>query len=316
VTLPARVQDAIGARLRRLDPASQKLLVAAAVIGTRFTFENLCQVAEVPERAALDALDVLVRARVLREENQDGWYAFSHDTIQATVYEAAGAARRRMLHRRVLAVLEQRGTSAADLADHALAAGLYEQSVAYRVAAGNAALEARAVQDAIAHYEQARTDIGDNGPMAATSLTIGQIGQLYLHLAQAHELDANVEQARTAYQALRTLAHEHWAPRIEITALSHLALLASRTAERDTALALLWEARQVAEQSGDSDALRDIETLDAEVAHQPVPMTDSGGAVRTEMPVHGNAGRLWPTQWAARSALRAASTVISRTSAA
>jgi hypothetical protein len=317
MALPVRVQDVVGARLRRLDPASRELLVAAAVIGTRFTFEHLCQVAELPEGTALDALDVLVRARVLREENQEGWYTFSHDTIQATVYAAAGAARRRIFHRRALAMLAQRGTPAADLADQALAAGLHEQSVLYRVAAGDAALEARAVQDAIAHYERARTYLGDGGPVSMTSLTIGQIGQLYLHLGQAYELDADVEQARAVYQDLRTLAHERWAPRIEITALSHLVLLTGRTADRDTALALLWEARQVAEQSGDPDALRDIDALDADVSRELVPVTNPGAAaVAAETQVHGNAGRLWPTQWAARSATLATSTLRSRTPAA
>src|SRR5262249_39572772 len=140
------------------------------------------------------------------------------------------------------------------------------------------------------------------------------IGQLYLHLGQAYELDADVEQARAVYQALRALAHERWAPRIEITALSHLVLLAGRTADRDTALALLWEARQVAEQSGDPDALRDIDALDAEVARGLVPVTDLGAAaVAAETHVHGNAGRLWPTHWAARSATLATSTLRSRT---
>src|SRR5919201_130891 len=194
--LPIRVQEVVGARLRRLDPASRELLVAGAVGGTRFTFEHLCQVAELPERAALDALDVLVRAR-----------------------------------------------------------GLREQSVAYSVAAGDAALAARAVQDAITHYERARACVGAGGPVLVTSLAIAQLGQLYLHLGRAYELDNNVEHARMAYQALRTLAHERWATRLEIAALTRLALLAGRAADRDTALALLWEARQVAEASDDRDAL-------------------------------------------------------------
>ena len=286
--LPIRVQEVVGARLRRLDPASRELLVAGAVGGTRFTFEHLCEVAELPERAALDALDVLVRARVLREEDEEGWYTFSHDAIQATAYAEAGAARRRVLHRRALAVLERLGTPAADLADQALAAGLREQSVAYSMAAGDAALAARAVQDAITHYERARACVGAGGPVLVTSLAIAQLGQLYLHLGRAYELDNNVEHARMAYQALRTLAHERWATRLEIAALTHLALLAGRAADRDTALALLWEARQVAEASDDRDALMEIDTQHAEVARHLAPVTGRGAAtVDKETQVRG-----------------------------
>jgi tetratricopeptide (TPR) repeat protein len=264
------------------------LLVAGAVVGRRFTFEHLCQVAELPERAALDALDVLVRARVLREEDEEGWYAFSHDAIHATVYAEAGVARRRVLHRRALAALEQLGAPAADLAEQALAVGLREQGIAYSVAAGGAALEARAVQNAITHYERARACVRAGGPVLATSLAIAQLGQLYLHLARAYELDNDVEQAREVYQALRALAHERCATHVEIAALTHLALLAGRAADRDTMLALLWEARQVAEARGDPDALREIDALYAEVARHLAPVTGPGvAAVATETQVHG-----------------------------
>jgi hypothetical protein len=132
LALPLRVREVVRTRLRRLDPASRELLLAGAIVGTRFTFEHLCQVAELPERAALSALDVLVRARVLREEAEEGWYSFSHGAIQATAYAEAGAARRCVLRRRAQAVVERLGTPAADLADRAqAAAGL--QSRAYEL---------------------------------------------------------------------------------------------------------------------------------------------------------------------------------------
>jgi DNA-binding SARP family transcriptional activator len=231
--LPLRVQEVVRARLRRLDPASRELLVAGAIVGTRFTFEHLCQVAELPERAALDALDVLVRARVLREEDEEGWYTFSHDVIQATAYAEAGAARRRVLRRRALAVLERLGTPAADLADQA---------------------------------------------------------QAGLH-SRAYERDDDVEQACTAYQALCTPAHERWATRVEIAALTHQALLVGRAADRDTALALLWEVRQGAEASGDRDALMEIDAQHGEVARHLSPVTGRGAAtVDKEAQGHGERG--------------------------
>jgi predicted ATPase len=71
--LPAHVQDVIAARLARLAPTARDLLVAAAALGTRFTFEQICRVAAVPEREALEALDALVRHQMLREEDEEGW---------------------------------------------------------------------------------------------------------------------------------------------------------------------------------------------------------------------------------------------------
>ena len=50
-------------------------------------------------------------------------YAFANDMLRDVVYTEAGDARRRLFHRRALAVLEAARDSAAVLAHHALDAG-------------------------------------------------------------------------------------------------------------------------------------------------------------------------------------------------
>src|SRR5205085_5619663 len=139
------------------------VLVAGAVPGSRFSAEHAYRVAAVEERAGLRALDALVRGRLLREM-EEGGYAFTHDLVQATVYQEAGEARRRLNHRRVLAVLEEEGAPATDLARHALAAGLRAPAVRHSVAAGEAAPAVLVVRDALGHYERARAAAEATGP--------------------------------------------------------------------------------------------------------------------------------------------------------
>jgi len=151
------VREVIRVRLGRLSPPAQVLLAAASVLGQGFDFARLCRVADLAEKEALPALDEVLRAHVLREIQQEravsgGAYGFSHDKLRDVTYEEAGAARRRVFHRHALEALDAAGAPAAELAHHALAAGLQEQALGHSLAAGDEALRLLAARDAIAHY--------------------------------------------------------------------------------------------------------------------------------------------------------------------
>lgn len=153
------VRDVIRIRLASLSPAAQVLLAAAAVLGRAFDFTRLSRVAGLDEGEGLLALDETLRAHLLRELVSEGLvpsgaYGFSHDKLRAVTYEEAGEARRRILHRRALEVLGE-DAAPAELAHHALAAGLPEQALGYSLAAGDAAMRVLAARDAIAHYSTA-----------------------------------------------------------------------------------------------------------------------------------------------------------------
>jgi tetratricopeptide (TPR) repeat protein len=81
-------------------------------------------------------------------------YVFGHDTIRDVVYVEAGDARRRVFHRRAFEALEG-VAQAAQLAHHALAAGLDEAGLQYSRAAGDEAVQLLASRDAIVHYTHA-----------------------------------------------------------------------------------------------------------------------------------------------------------------
>jgi len=164
--LPPSVRGVIRARLSRLSPAASDLLRAGAVLGRDFDFESLVGVAGLGEAEGLRGLDELIERHLLREEAGGGaeelllysspTYSFSHEKIRQVAYTEGGSARRRVLHRRAFEVLEERGAPPADLARHALAGGLAAPAFSYSVAAGDAAMEVFAVEDAIEHYERAR----------------------------------------------------------------------------------------------------------------------------------------------------------------
>ncbi len=165
--VPAGVRRIVQARLGPLSPTARDLLTAAAVLVQGFDFDFLCRVSHLPEDDALQALDAVVRARLLRETG-DGEagstrdqgrdrYVFAHDKIRDVVYAEAGDARRSVFHRRALDSLEAAGAPAAELARHALAAGQDDPALQYSVAAGDAAMRLLAARDAAAHYARAIT---------------------------------------------------------------------------------------------------------------------------------------------------------------
>jgi DNA-binding SARP family transcriptional activator len=148
------VRAVIEARFSRLSPDARALLEAGAVLGQAFDFERLRDVADLEERAALDALDELLRSRLLLETAS--LYAFSHDRVRETAYDGAGDARRRVYHRRAHHGLLGTKVSPADLARHALAAHLWLEGFQACVLAGDQATAVYAWRESAEHYGRAR----------------------------------------------------------------------------------------------------------------------------------------------------------------
>jgi hypothetical protein len=100
--VPGRLRKIVGGQLARLEPPARELLMAGAALGNRFTFDQLCGVAGVAESVAPDALDTLLRAGLLYEEQETGCYGFCYDALRAAVCAEAGAARRWLFQKRAL----------------------------------------------------------------------------------------------------------------------------------------------------------------------------------------------------------------------
>ena len=271
--LPQSVREVIRARLSRLSPTASEPLRAAAVLDRGFGFETLASVASLGETEGLEGLDELLERHLLREEaggregrsplDSSPSYSFTHEKIRQVAYTEMGHARRRLLHRRALEVLEDRGAPAAQLARQALAGGLAEQAFRYGVAAGDDAVEVFAVKDAIEHYGRARdllTEARTNSGQP-TKPSIPDLEHLYVQLGRTHVLTEEWGKAREAYEAMLALGREAGKARLEVIALNNLAILSfpQQDADPPRAKALLEEARRVAEEAGLEEALVETE---------------------------------------------------------
>jgi len=154
------VRDVLHARLARLSPHAGMVLTAVAIVGHRYSFELLARVSELSEQEVLSALDEVLRGSVLRETG--GTYQFAHDKFRELVYAEAGDARRRVFHRRAFEALEGDAVPPAELAQHAVAAGLNEHAFVLSVAAGDAAMRVLAAREAVEHYARARVIAEDH----------------------------------------------------------------------------------------------------------------------------------------------------------
>jgi DNA-binding NtrC family response regulator/tetratricopeptide (TPR) repeat protein len=160
--VPATVQAVLAARIDRIPPEEKALLQTAAVIGKDVPFALLRAVADLPEellRAGLMRLqgsEFLYETRLVPERE----YAFKHALSHEVAYAGLLQDRRRALHARIMAAIEQlyahRLTEQVDrLAHHALQGEVWDKAVTYFRQAGAKAAARSAYREAVACFEPA-----------------------------------------------------------------------------------------------------------------------------------------------------------------
>jgi len=259
------VLDLIRGWMQRISLPAAELLAAAAVLDQEASFDKLRTVAGLEEIQMLSALDELLARGLLLESDdvspalvRDVAYSFSHQKLREVVYSEAGAARRRILHRRAFETLQAGAAPAAELAHHALNAGLSVESFRYSLAAGNEAMGLFAARVAIVHYETAWRLAKQ---LAWPDVISGADRQgLYTSLGRAYELTDAWEQAQEVYQAMIDYAQEIEVEAMHCLGLNHLATVyANGFKDPQQAIALLEQARVVARQSRDRRGLAETE---------------------------------------------------------
>jgi DNA-binding SARP family transcriptional activator len=99
-----RVEDFVAARLDRLGETARQVVATAAVIGRDFPFALVARAGGAGERQTADAVEELVRRRIL--ETAGGELAFCHDWFRHVAYERLLPALRTVIHAAVGAALE------------------------------------------------------------------------------------------------------------------------------------------------------------------------------------------------------------------
>jgi DNA-binding CsgD family transcriptional regulator/tetratricopeptide (TPR) repeat protein len=138
--LPWSLAETLRRQVEDLEPAHQRLVEAAAVLGNRVPFDLLAAVTGLPEGELIGALRELVRQGVLTETGEDE-FAFRHALVREAIEERLLGRERRRLHEAALDALlamssdadagrggpgqAGRGPDWALLAKHARGAGRY-----------------------------------------------------------------------------------------------------------------------------------------------------------------------------------------------
>lgn len=231
LSIPRSVRELIQARLTKLSPRASELLTAGAVLGRQFNLHLLCQVAAQEEEGeGLKSLEELLTNYLLREHqageknSAELSYSFSHDKVLEVAYDEAGEARRRIYHRRAREALGAVNTPSAELARHAMAAGMSDQAFHDSVAAGDEALSLYAVSDAILHYSRSlefskRDQVAEDEP--------SKIRHLYTNFGRALELTDRHDAAFDLYKEMEASAMDRKDKKLELASLVAQATLSS-----------------------------------------------------------------------------------------
>ena len=195
VSVPGAIQEALQARLDRLDGDARELITTASVIGRSFGLPLLERV--LPRTRLVPTLSDLVWLQLVVEERGGAApeFRFRHGLVQEVAYGTLLESRRRELHLRVAeALLELHSDSPAEvyglLALHFAAADEPERAGEYLLKAGDAARAVYADEEAIELYGRALAFMertGDEVRARETLLRIGLMHHLTFDFRAANE---------------------------------------------------------------------------------------------------------------------------------
>ena len=106
--IPEGVREVLGRRLARLSPVANRLLAIGALFEVAFPLPVVCDVTDIDENEALDAIDEALTAQIVRPSGQFDTYAFTHALFRHTLVSELNPSRQVRAHRAVAEALEKR----------------------------------------------------------------------------------------------------------------------------------------------------------------------------------------------------------------
>jgi class 3 adenylate cyclase/tetratricopeptide (TPR) repeat protein len=290
-SVPATVQEVLGARIDRLPPAAKRVLQPAAVCGRVFPARLLEQL--VPDQSLAESLALLERENFLLAQTTqpERVYVFRHALIQEVAYQRQLHSQRRTTHGAIGEAIETIYAERLDdlidmLAFHYSRSENDSKARQYLLRAGQRAQRLYARDEALSSFTAALERSGDDPAARAAALEgIGDVQRLAGQYAEAlasyggalevrgpnehveranllrksgtvHQLQGNSEAALEAFRsALADLPPE--AHRERALVLIEVGDLRWRQGRFDDAIDSLWQAIAHAEKSGADDARAD-----------------------------------------------------------
>ncbi|WP_173008295.1 AAA family ATPase [Mycolicibacterium sp. P1-18] len=182
---PASVAESVAQRERLLPPAALALMQLCAVVGMTAPRLVLRTVADdLDDVAFADALDVLVRNRLVTETSSSDEIRLRHPLVQEAVYAGISGRRRAQIHTRVALAIERLGgASAAEdysrLAYH-FSRGLDSErprAAEFSQRAGDSAMSIGAYEDAVVFYGSAIDQLLPHGDSSARCRLLVESGR-------------------------------------------------------------------------------------------------------------------------------------------
>lgn len=263
-TLPARVEAVIAEHIDRLPAELQRLLATACVEGEHFTAEAISRADGVdPELVRGWLSDELEgRRRLVQGEGvrrlsgvRLSRYRFRHALYQRYVYGRLGPVERAWRHEAVATALEDlyRGSEdeiAVQLAHHFREAGIVDKAVHYLAHAGAHAVRLSANHEAIQHYRQALD-------LLATLPKTSRHAETELQLLVGLTTPLVSEKGYGATEVVKCcaraweLCQQLGEPPQIMPVMWWLATYYAGCAQHETAISVVEELMDVAEESGD-----------------------------------------------------------------
>lgn len=296
-SMPGGVKGLLQSRLAGVSETGRQLLHTAAVIGRSFDFDTLRAASGRGDEEVVVALEELIGLGLVEEVKNSGRqsgldYDFSHEKLRTLVYDETSMARRRLLHRRVAEALIARSRSQRDIgavagqvAGHYQAAGQETEAAEYFRLAGLHARSLYANTEALTGFHTAlalghpaaaelHEDIGDLQTLlgeysaamtsyetAAALSAPDELARLEHKLGNVHHRRGEWDLAESYYQsalaALPETGHFKQGARL----YADWSLTAHHQDQTGRALDLAHQARELAEQAGDTQALAQVHNL-------------------------------------------------------
>jgi len=255
IQVPPTVQAVLAARMDRLPSEEKRLLQAAAVVGKDVPVPLLQAITELPEEALRQGLSHLQAAEFLYEISlfPDPEYTFKHALTHQVAYGSLLQERRRLLHARLVDVIEtlspdRLAEQGERLAHHAFRGEVWEKAVVYLRQAGEKATARSAYREAFARFEQALAALAH---LPETRERLGQAIDLRLHLYSSLNPLAEFEKLgrylREAEGLARTLNDQRRLGRV-LVLMGYFLWITGRSAEARTAA---QRAQAIGEMLGD-----------------------------------------------------------------
>ena len=196
--LPSSIEGMVGIQLDRLTPAERRLVRSASILGTAFEDDVLRELLE-DDDADLSPLEGFVTG------DGPGRHRFRHALVRDAAYEGLPYRRRRELHARAAAVLEQRAGPEAEaeaeiLSLHFLRAGHHQEAWRYALAAGEQARTRFSNADARDFYRRALE------AAHGTTVTTAELAGVQEALGDVAEKIGALEESFDAYRAARRVS--------------------------------------------------------------------------------------------------------------